>query len=82
MTAITASKVIVDAIQFTLPITTFLLASAVYVKTLNLFIKLLVRECHKINSSSWQIGQILVAAAFSTVFKQDLQNSYMSTTQA
>ena len=36
LTTITVTKMIVDVIQFTLPLTTFLLVSTVYIKTLNL----------------------------------------------
>ena len=47
LTTITVTKVIVDVIQFTLPLTTFLLVSTVYMKTLNLSVKLFVWKCHK-----------------------------------
>jgi len=47
LTAITVSKVIIDVIQFTLPLTTFLFVSTVYVKAFYFSINCLIRKCHK-----------------------------------
>ena len=70
LTTITVTKVIVDAIQFSLPLTTFHFVSTAQLKTFNFSINSLIT-----NSLSRQIGQaLLIAAAFLTLPKQDLQN--------
>ena len=48
MTTITVSKVIVDVIQFILPLTTFLLVSTVHLKCFNFSVKCPVRNCLKL----------------------------------
>jgi len=47
LTTINDSKVIIDVIQFTLPLTTFLFVSTVYLKAFYFSINCLIRNCHK-----------------------------------
>ena len=76
LTTITVCKVIVDVIQFTLPLTTFLLVSTVYVKRLLISLSSCLFE-NVTNFSSRQTGQALVmAVAFLTLSRQELQKTW------